>query len=135
MEKIKIGDTFTEKVRFTQDSVNQFAEISGDHNPIHTDAKYAAATPFGKPIIHGIFAASVFSKVFGTQWPGEGTIYMFQDLFFKAPAYVETDYTARFEVTEVNEEKHRGVIQCILEDTNGKAVIIGQAKLMHTERF
>lgn len=135
MEKIKIGDTFTEKVRFTQDSVNKFAEISGDHNPIHTDAKYAAATPFGKPIIHGIFAASVFSKVFGTQWPGEGTIYMFQDLFFKAPAYVETDYTARFEVTEVNEEKHRGVIQCILEDTNGKAVIIGQAKLMHTERF
>ena len=135
MEKIKKGDTFTEGVKFTQAKVNQFAEISGDRNPIHIDAAYAAQTPFGKPIIHGIFAASVFSKVFGTQWPGEGTIYMFQDMFFKAPAFVEVEYTVKFEVMEVNEEKHRGVIQCILEDPDGKAIIIGQAKLMHTERF
>ena len=135
MEKLKVGNTFTEKVKFTQDQVNTFAEISGDRNPIHIDKEYAVKTPFGKPIIHGIFAASVFSKVFGTQWPGEGTIYMFQDLFFKAPAFVEVAYTAKFEVMEVNEEKHRGVIQCILEDEQGKAVIVGQAKLMHTERF
>ncbi len=135
MEKIKIGDTFTERVKFTQSQVNQFAETSGDKNPIHIDAGYAAKTPFGKPIIHGIFAASVFSKVFGTQWPGEGTIYMFQDVFFKAPAFVEVEYTAKFEVTEVNEEKHRGVIQCTLEDPEGKIIISGQAKLMHTERF
>ncbi len=135
MEKIKKGDLFVEKVKFTQDQVNQFAAISGDGNPIHIDAEYAAKTPFGRPIIHGIFAASVFSKVFGTQWPGEGTIYMFQDLLFKAPAFVEVEYTAKFEVTEVNEEKHRGVIQCTLEDSDGKPIIIGQAKLMHTERF
>jgi len=135
MEKIKKGDTFSEKVKFTQDNVNQFAEISGDHNPIHTNAEYAAGTPFGKPIIHGIFAASVFSKVFGTQWPGEGTIYMYQDIFFKAPAFVEVEYIANFEVIEVNEEKHRGLIQCTLEDINGKIIITGQAKLMHTERF
>ena len=135
MEKIKIGDTFTQKVKFTQAQVNQFAEISGDCNPVHIDAEYAAKTPFGKPIIHGMFAASVFSKVFGTQWPGEGTIYMFQDIFFKAPAFVEVEYTAKFEVSEVNEEKHRGVIQCILEDSDGKAIIVGQAKLMHLERF
>lgn len=135
MNKIKIGDTFIEKVKFTQNQVNQFAEISGDKNPIHIDAGYAAKTPFGKPIIHGIFAASVFSKVFGTQWPGEGTIYMFQDIFFKAPAFVEVEYIAKFETIEINEEKHRGVIRCTLEDSEGKIIISGQAKLMHTERF
>ncbi len=135
MNKIKIGDTFIEKVKFTQANVNQFSEISGDHNPIHTNAEYAAKTPFGKPIIHGIFAASVFSKVFGTQWPGEGTIYMFQDLLFKAPAFVDIEYTAKFEAIEINEEKHRGIIQCILEDPQGKVIISGQAKLMHTEKF
>ena len=135
MEKIKTGDTFFEKVKFTQVQVNQFAEISGDYNPIHTNAEYAANTPFGKPIIHGIFATSVFSKVFGTQWPGEGTIYMYQDVFFKAPAFVEVEYTAKFEVIEVNEEKHRGVVQCTLEDSEGKVIITGQAKLMHKERF
>ena len=135
IDKIKTGDTFSEKVKFTQENVDRFAEISGDHNPIHTNTEYAAATPFGKPIIHGIFAASIFSKVFGTQWPGEGTIYMYQDIFFKAPAFVEVEYTAKFEVIEVNEEKHRGVVQCVLEDPVGKVIIIGQAKLMHTERF
>jgi len=135
MEKIKTGDTFSEKVKFTQAQVNQFAEISGDRNPIHIDAEYAAGTPFGKPIIHGIFVTSIFSKVFGTQWPGEGTIYMYQDVFFKAPAFVEVEYISKFEAVEVNEEKHRGVIQCILEDPDGKVIITGQAKLMHTERF
>ncbi|MDR2979019.1 MAG: MaoC family dehydratase [Bacteroidales bacterium] len=135
MKKLKKGDSHVEKMRFTQENVNIFAEISGDSNPIHLNAEYAAQTPFGKPIVHGFFAGAVFSKVFGTQWPGEGTIYMFQDMAFKAPVFVEHDYYAKFEVLEVDEVKKRGVIQCVLEDANGKIAIIGQAKLMHTERF
>lgn len=135
MSKLKVGDRFTEKVRYTQANVDKFAEISGDNNPIHINAEYAAKTPFGKPIVHGFFAGAIFSKVFGTQWPGEGTIYMFQEMAFRAPVFVENDYLAKFEVIEVNEEKHRGVIQCTLEDASGKVAISGQAKLMHTEKF
>ena len=135
MSKIKVGDTYTEKVRYTQANVDAFAEISGDNNPIHINAEYAAKTPFGKPIVHGFFAGAIFSKVFGTTWPGEGTIYMFQEMSFRAPVFVENDYTAKFEVIEINEEKHRGVIKCTLEDAEGKAAIIGEAKLMHKERF
>ncbi|MDD2191595.1 MAG: MaoC family dehydratase [Bacteroidales bacterium] len=135
MSKIKVGDTYTEKVRYTQANVDAFAEISGDNNPIHINAEYAAKTPFGKPIVHGFFAGAIFSKVFGTTWPGEGTIYMFQEMSFRAPVFVENDYIAKFEVVEVNDEKHRGVIKCTLEDAEGKAAIIGEAKLMHKERF
>ena len=135
MEKLKVGDTISEKVRFTQDNVNLFAQVTGDNNPIHVDAEYAAKTPFGKPIVHGFFAGAVFSKMFGTKWPGEGTIYMYQDMSFRAPVFVEQDYIAKFKITEVNEEKHRGVVECILEDEAGKSVIIGQAKLMHSEKF
>ncbi|MDR0969615.1 MAG: MaoC family dehydratase [Lentimicrobiaceae bacterium] len=135
MEKLKQGDKYTEKVRFTQENVNIFAQITGDNNPIHLDAEYAAKTAFKKPIVHGFFAGAVFSKVFGTQWPGEGTIYLFQDMSFRAPVFVEKDYVARFEILEVDPTKHRGVVQCTLEDTDGKPVILGQAKLMHTEKF
>lgn len=135
MEKLKTGDIFTEKVRFSQENVDKFAEISGDNNPIHINKEYAAQTPFGKPIVHGFFAGAVFSKVFGTQWPGEGTIYMFQDMAFKAPVFVEQDYMAKFEVLEVDEVKHRGLIQCVLEDADGKIAIMGQAKLLHKEKF
>lgn len=135
MEKIKVGDTFSEKVRFTQEQVNLFAEVSHDCNPIHLDAEYAAKTPFKKPIVHGFLAGAVFSKVFGTQWPGEGTIYMFQEMAFRAPVYVENDYVAKFEAIEVDEVKHRGVIQCTMEDAQGNLVITGKAKLLHTVRF
>lgn len=135
MEKIKLGETFVENIRFTQERVNQFAECTGDNNPIHLDKEYAEKTPFKKPIVHGFFAGSVFSKVFGNQWPGEGTIYMFQEMAFLAPIFVEEDYIAKFEVIEVNEEKHRGLIKTTLETKDGKIAISGQAKLMHIERF
>lgn len=135
MEKIKFGDTYQEAVRFTQEKVQQFADVTGDNNPIHVDAAYASTTPFGKPIVHGFFAGSVFSKVFGTIWPGEGTIYLYQEMSFRAPVFVEQDYIAKFEVIELVDEKHRATIQCILEDHEGKPAIIGTAKLLHQHKF
>ncbi len=135
MEKIKLGDFFSENICFTQDKVNQFAECTGDNNPLHLDKEYAAKTPFKKPIVHGFLAGSVFSKVFGTQWPGEGSIYMHQEMSFLAPIFTGENYIAKFEVIEINEEKHRGLIKTTLETQEGKILINGQAKLMHTERF
>ena len=60
---------------------------------------------------------------------------MFQEMAFLAPIFVEEDYIAKFEVIEVNEEKHRGLIKTTLETKDGKIAISGQAKLMHIERF
>jgi len=135
MEKLKMGDQYQEPVRFTQERVNVFAEVTGDNNPIHVDEAYAAKTPFGKPIVHGFFAGSVFSKVFGTTWPGEGTIYLYQEMSFRAPVFVEQDYLATFEVIEHIEEKHRATIQCTLVDSEGKPAIMGTAKLLRTDKF
>ncbi len=135
MEKIRLGDTYTEKVRYTQANVDTFAEISGDNNPIHINAEYASKSIFGRCVVHGFFAGAVFSRVFGTQWPGEGTIYLFQEMKFQAPVFVEQDYTAIFEVIELDEVKHRGTIKCTLQDTDGKIAIAGTAKLLNAERF
>jgi acyl dehydratase len=135
MDKIKVGDSYSHKTRYTQEQVDRFADVTGDNNPIHINQEYAAKTPFGKPIVHGFFAGAVFSKVFGTMFPGEGTIYMYQEMAFLAPVFVEKDYIAKFEVIEVNQEKHRAVVKCTLEDSEGKVAINGQAKLMHKERF
>lgn len=135
MAKIKLGDTYTEAVRYTQANVNTFAEISGDNNPIHVDAEYAAKSIFGRCVVHGFFAGAVFSRVFGTKWPGEGTIYLFQEMKFQAPVFVEQDYTAQFEVVELDEVKHRGTIKCTLQDAEGKVAIAGMAKLLNAEKF
>jgi acyl dehydratase len=132
---IKLGDIFTHNLSYKQTDVNTFAQISGDNNPIHIDPEFAAKTQFGRPIVHGFFSASVFSMVFGTKFPGEGTIYMYQDMKFLAPVFVDEPYTAKFEVVEVNIEKHRGTIKCTLINKDDKVVIEGTAKLQNSLQF
>lgn len=135
MEKIKQGDSYEYHVSFTQEDVNTFADISGDRNPIHLDEEYAAKSIFGRRIVHGFLAGSVFSKVFGTIWPGEGTIYLSQDMSFRAPVFTNTEYVARFKVEEVDPEKHRGLVSSNLETLDGKPVILGKALLKHNDRL
>ena len=135
MEKIKQDDTYECRISFSQKDVDIFAVISGDKNPIHINEEYASKSIFGKRIVHGFLAGSVFSKVFGTEWPGEGTIYLSQDMSFRAPVFTNNEYTAKFKVTETNELKHRGWIECLLEAPDGTPVIIGKALLKHNDRF
>jgi acyl dehydratase len=132
---IKQNDTYSYDITLNQANVNTFAQITGDNNPIHLDADFAAKTIFGKPIVHGFYSASVFSMVFGTKFPGEGTIYLYQDMKFMAPVFVDQPYKAKFEVLEVNTEKHIGTIKCVLEDEHGKIVIEGIAKLKNNSQF
>lgn len=123
--------TYTHDFRFSQDEVNRFAEVTGDKNPVHTDAEYAAKTMFKRPIMHGMLSASLFSKVFGTLFPGEGTIYLKQSLNFLKPMYVETDYVAEFIVKDVIKDKNRAIVETLIKDkstnlvcTSGEAVVM-----------
>lgn len=132
---IRVGDRFECEVCFTQEQVNTFAEITGDRNPIHIDPVFAAITRFGRPIVHGFLSGAVFSKVFGMQFPGPGTVYMSQEMRFAGPVFVDEPYTARFEVAEINTEKHNGIVECTLVNGEGKECIVGRAKLKHTGEF
>ena|ERR1044071_4762058 len=131
----EIGYTFNETFSFTQRQVEEFSAITGDHNPIHLDPVYAATTSFKKPIMHGFLSGSVFSKVFGTIYPGEGTIYLEQTMSFRRPMYVDVQYTATFIVTEVNHAKSQLVISCKIQDPDNKVCLEGQARLMNTRIF
>ena len=132
---LKVGDKYTHKFSYTQEQVVAFAEITGDNNPIHIDSEFAKTTPFGRPIMHGFLSSAVFSKVFGTLFPGEGTIYMSQSMKFRSAMFVDTEYTAIFEVTSHNEEKHSGTISCLIVDSEGKECIVGEALLKHFTQF
>lgn len=132
---LKVGDKYSYDFSYTQDEVEIFAKVTGDNNPIHVDTEFAKNTPFGRPIMHGFLSASVFSKVFGTLFPGQGTIYMSQEMKFRAPMFVDTKYSAHFEVTSHNAEKHSGVIACRIVDNNGKECITGEAILKHFTQF
>lgn len=130
------GDTYRLAVRFTQDDVIAFAEVTGDRNPIHLDADYAAHTPFGRPIVHGFLSSAVFSRVFGTLFPGEGTIYLAQEMSFRAPVFVDEDYEAEFVITEIRTDRHIATVACTLRHVeDGRECITGTAKLKHDKAF
>jgi acyl dehydratase len=133
---IALNDTYKLAFRYTQAQVQAFADVTGDQNPIHIDAEYASTTPFKKPIMHGFLSGSVFSKVFGTLFPGEGTIYLRQTMEFLRPMYVETDYEAVFTVKEINAEKHRALVETVIYDTTTqKACLRGEAEVMNDKKI
>lgn len=133
---IEQGTTYTHEFTFTQDEVVKFAEVTGDKNPVHLDEAYAATTMFKRPIMHGFLGGSVFSKVFGTLFPGEGTIYLKQSMSFMRPMYVNTTYEVRMTVKDVNKEKHRANVETnIVDKATGDVVISGEATVMNGNRI
>ena len=133
---IKVNEIYSHPFKFSQEDVNRFAEVTGDKNPVHTDAAFAAKTMFKKPIMHGMLGASIFSKVFGTLFPGEGTIYLKQSLGFLKPMYVDVDYEAIFTVKEVIGDKNRAIIETLIKDkATGLVVTSGEATVMNVVKI
>ena len=133
MEK---NEVFIYDFVFTQADVVAFATLTGDTNPVHLDEEYAAATVFKKPIVHGFLAGSVFSRILGTLFPGEGTIYLSQHLDFKRPMFVETAYQAVLTVKEIYPDKHQAVIETLIRDKNTKKVTLqGEALVLNNDKI
>lgn len=129
--KITIGSKYEHEFSFLQKDVIKFADASGDNNPIHLDPAFAAKTIFKRTIVHGFLGGSVFSKVFGTLFPGEGTIYLKQDLAFYKPMFTNNLYRAIFEVLDVVSDKNRAIVKTTILNDQDEIVIDGEAIIKH----
>ncbi|HVD99291.1 MAG TPA: MaoC family dehydratase [Cytophagaceae bacterium] len=135
-ELMQLGQTYSEVFSLSQEQVRAFAEVTGDFNPLHLDAEYAAKTVFKKPIVHGIFGISIFSKILGMKFPGEGTVYMKQEISFKRPMYIDGVYEAVAMVKEINRERHQALIETKITDKEtGKVCALGEAQIMNTDKI
>src|SRR4029079_9068435 len=111
-EDLVLGMTETYVKEVKSSDVVGFAEISGDRNPIHLSEHFAARTPFGGRIAHGLYTASLISAVIGTRLPGPGAIYMSQTLKFLAPVRIGDTVEASVEIVEVSEKGARARLAC-----------------------
>lgn len=118
LEDLEVGMTASYAKTVTEADVVLFAGVSGDDNPVHINEEFAAQTPFGQRIVHGMFSAALISAVLGTRLPGPGAIYVDQQIRFKAPVHIGDTVTATATVREINAERRRVVLEtvCTVKD-------------------
>lgn len=127
VSEVKLGHVEEYKKIITKEDVKLFAKATGDFNPVHLDADFAANTMFKKPIAHGMLSGSLFSTIFGTIYPGEGSIYLKQSLTFIKPVYIDEELTVKAEVIRIDEAKKYVYFATTATDTTGDVVCKGEA--------
>ena len=128
-EDLSVGQEASLSTTVSEADIVAFAEISGDKNPVHIDAQYAASTMFKERIAHGMLSAAYISAVFGMKLPGPGAIYISQTLNFKAPVKIGDTVVTTVKVIELIAEKKRARFETVCS-VNGKAVVQGEAVRM-----
>ena len=132
-EDLAVGQEASLTNTVTEAAITAFADISGDRNPVHVDAAYAATTMFKERIAHGMLTAGLISAVIGEQLPGHGTIYLSQSLRFMAPVRPGDSVLAQVQVREIDHARRRVTLdcRCVVGDTTvlkGEALVLAPSR-------
>lgn len=127
---ISIGQRFFTSREVTDGLVRQFAEVSGDYNPIHLDDEFAKTTRFGRRIAHGMLSGAFISAVLGNEFRGMKIVYLSQTLKFTAPVYLGDTVTATATVTSIREDKGIVTLETVCTNQNGEVLVKGESAVM-----
>jgi 3-hydroxybutyryl-CoA dehydratase len=131
VQGLTVGTVATYTAKVTQENIAAFSQVTGDTNPLHTDAEYAKRTRFKQPIAHGMFGAGAISAALGTRLqPNAVVIYMAQNLQFRGPVLAGDEITATVTVTKVDPERSRVSLDTVVTKQDGSEVIRGDALVM-----
>jgi acyl dehydratase len=133
LQDIELGHKKTFTVRITESMLNNFASVSGDHNPLHIDENYARKTPFEKRVCHGMLLASFFSRLVGMYLPGKNALYFSQSLNFKAPCFIDDEVIIKGEVIDKSMATRIITLKTTVYNQVGKCLVDGMAKVIVRE--
>lgn len=126
---LDVGQTATFSKLVTEHDIMMFASMSGDRNPVHLDAEYAAGTMFKERIAHGMFSGALISAAVACELPGPGTIYLGQQMEFKLPVKLGDELTVQLEILE-KLPKFRVRIATRVVNQRGEVVVDGEALII-----
>lgn len=129
-KNIYIGNKESITKVFTEQDVEQFADLSEDRNPVHLDEEFARSSIFKQRIVHGMLTASLFSGLLGEKLPGKGTIYLGQNLKFTAPVPIGEEVTATVEIVNIRKDKPIIALRTFCKDSKDNLVIDGEAVVL-----
>lgn len=134
-DEIILGTKTKFTVQINESLINEFARISGDNNPLHMDERYAAKTPFGKRVCHGMLLASFFSRLVGMHMPGKNALYFSQTLNFQTPCFVGDEVAIEGEVIDKSQSTRIITIKTTAYNQLGKCIVDGIAKVIVRENI
>ncbi|MBK6510802.1 MAG: MaoC family dehydratase N-terminal domain-containing protein [Haliea sp.] len=129
-DEITIGQTATYSKLIEARDIQLFAAVSGDVNPVHLDAAFAATTQFGGCIAHGMLSGAIISAAIAMELPGPGTIYLGQTLRFSLPVKPGDTLTVHLQVTEKKDKRRMVTLDCKVFNQHDKLVLSGIAEVM-----
>lgn len=134
MPPLELGAKASRTQVISDEVIQAFADLTGDHNPIHLDDTYAAGTRFRRRIAHGMIAASLISATLANDLPGPGTVYLSQSLQFKAPVYPGDTVTATVEVKAIRPDKPLVTLTTTCTKQDGSIVLEGEAVVLYSQK-
>ena len=129
LDEIEVGREAVRVRTVTDADITGFAEVSGDHNPVHLDEAFAQTTPFKGRIAHGMLSAAWISALIAGELPGPGSIYLGQTLIFRRPVRPGDEVTVRVAVSAIDRDKGRVTLATTCT-VGGKAVVEGEATVL-----
>ncbi len=128
--EIKVGDKFSNERNVTDELIRAFADISGDHNPIHLDEGFAKMTRFGRRIAHGMLSGAFISAVLGYEFGARKIVYLSQTMRFIAPVFINDTITTTGTVTGIRHEKGIVTLETVCTNQDGEVTLKGEAMVM-----
>lgn len=130
IERLTVGQEHSKRVLISEDMMVQFAHSLGDHTSFHQDPEKAKHSFYGRNVSPGMLTASLIGMVLGTEFPGEGTIYVSQEMRFMRPVFADDEITLRVTVRQVMPERNRVLVRTEVSNQDGETVLDGQAVVM-----
>ena len=125
--KLRLGLKASRKATFTPESVETYARLTGDFNPLHFDSGFASGTRFGALIVQGGLTTGIIHAIVAMEVPGPGSVFLSQDWKFTAPVYVGDTVTATVEIVHVHETKPVTQLHVTVIRADGETVLEGEA--------
>ena len=124
---LTVGQKASRTMTVTAEHVRQYAEITGDYNPLHFDEAFVAKTKFGRLVAQGGLTTGILHALVAMDMPGPGTVFLSQNWKFTAPVYIGDTITAGAEVLSVHATKPVCQLRIVIQRDGGEVVLEGEA--------
>ena len=129
-DEIELGMQKSFKVDISEDMLDDFAKLSGDDNPLHTNEEYASSTSFKKRVCSGMFLSSFFSRLVGMYLPGKHALHISQSLNFVNPCFIGETITVEGKVIDKSPATKIIKLETTITNESGKRIIDGKAQVI-----